>query len=101
MVILHIAAPSDVGGLERVVQELAREQHRAGHDVHVAAVLTEPAVDHPFFAPLVEAGVETHAVVPGPRGYRRERGAVAGPCRRFGPDRRRTHGYPPGGLGPG
>jgi len=101
MVILHIAAPSDVGGLERVVQELAREQHRAGHDVHVAAVLTEPAVDHPFFAPLVEAGVETHAVVPGPRGYRRERGAVAELCRRLGPTVVHTHGYRPDVLDAG
>ena len=39
MLILHVAAPSDVGGLERVVQGLAREQRRAGHDVHVAAIL--------------------------------------------------------------
>ena len=101
MVILHLAAPADVGGLERVVQGLAREQRRAGQDVHVAAVLTESAEDHPFFAPLVEAGVETHTVVAGPRGYRRERGAVAELCRRLRPTVVHTHGYRPDVLDAG
>jgi len=95
MLILHIAAPSDVGGLERVVQGLAREQRRAGHDVHVAAILTRAAADHPFFVPLLEAGVQTHTVVPGPRGYRRERDAVAELCRRLRPTIVHTHGYRP------
>ena len=101
MLILHVAAPSDVGGLERVVQGLAREQRRAGHDVHVAAILTGPAVDHPFLTPLADAGVETHIVLPGPRGYRRERGAVAELCRRLRPTVVHTHGYRPDVLDAG
>jgi len=101
VLILHVAAPSDVGGLERVVQGLAREQSRAGHDVHVAAVLTEPAADHPFFAPLTEAGVETHTVVAGSRGYQRERTAVAELCRRWRPTVVHTHGYRPDVLDAG
>src|SRR5438046_1338393 len=101
MLILHVAAPSDVGGLERVVQGLAREQRRAGHDVHVAAILTGPAVDHPFFTPLADAGVETHIVLPGPRGYRRERGAVAELCRRLRPTVVHAHGYRPDVLDAG
>jgi len=101
VLILHVAAPSDVGGLERVVQGLAREQCRAGHKVHVAAILTRPVADHPFFTPLVDAGVETHAVVPGPRGYRRERGAVAELCRRLRPTVVHTHGYRPDVLDAG
>src|ERR1041385_1377844 len=92
MLILHIAAPCEVGGLERVVQGLAREQREAGHDVHVAGVLTGSDADHPFFGPLADAGVETHTVMPGPRGYRRERAALAELCRRLRPsvDRKST-----------
>lgn len=95
MLILHIVAPCDVGGLERVVQGLACEQRQSGHDVHVAVVLTGQDADHPFFAPLTEAGVETHTVMPGVRGYGRERGAVAELCRRLRPSVVHTHGYRP------
>jgi len=101
VLILHIAAPSHVGGLERVVQGLAREQRRAGHEVHVAAILTRSGADHPFLAPLVDAGVETHLLLPGPRGYRRERGAVAELCRRLRPTVVHTHGYRPDVLDAG
>ena len=95
MVILHVVAPSDVGGLERVVQGLACEQARAGHDVHVAAVLTGPESDHPFLPPLVRCGATVHVVKPGPRGYRRERRAVADLCHGLGPAVVHTHGYRP------
>src|SRR5207245_9120168 len=88
-------------GHERGVQGLARAQRRAGHDVHVAAILTGPAVDHPFLTPLADAGVETHIVLPGPRGYRRERGAVAELCRRLRPTVVHTHGYRPDELDAG
>lgn len=95
MVILHVVAPCDVGGLERVVQGLAREQVCAGHEVHVAAILTGPESDHPFLPPLQRAGVTVHVVTPGPRGYRRERRAVADLCRRVRPAVVHTHGYRP------
>ncbi len=101
MVILHVVAPCDVGGLERVVQALAREQARAGHDVHVAAVLTGSETDHPFLGPLTQAGVATHVVTPGARGYRRERGAVDRLCRALRPTVIHTHGYRPDVLDAG
>ena len=102
MVILHVVAPCDVGGLERVVQLLAREQASAGHQVHVAAILTTGSTTaHPFFAPLAETGVVTHAIVPGPRGYRRERHAVAALCGLLRPAVVHTHGYRPDVLDSG
>ena len=39
MLILHILAPAEVGGLEHVVHLLAQGQARSGEEVHVAAVL--------------------------------------------------------------
>ena len=55
--VLHLIAPGDVGGAERVVQALACGQHRAGHRVAVAAVLSNRAGTnaHSFFAPLARA----------------------------------------------
>lgn len=101
MVILHVVAPCEVGGLERVVQALAGEQARRGHDVHVAAVLTGAETRHPFLDPLPGAGVTAHVVAPGARGYRRERGAVARLCRELRPAVIHTHGYRPDVLDSG
>lgn len=101
MVILHVVAPADVGGIERVVQGLAREQHAAGHDVHVAVVFTGPRADDAFLAPLRQAGVVTHPLAPGDRGYRRERRAVADLCARLKPAVLHSHGYRPDVLDAG
>ncbi len=95
MVLLHVVAPAEVGGLERVVQTLARGLSSAGHDVHVAAVLAGPAADDGFLASLAEAGVATHRIPSGGRAYVRERRAVAELCRRLRPDVVHTHGYRP------
>jgi len=91
--ILHVLAPSPVGGLERVVHALAIGHHRAGHDVHVAAVLDRGAVDHPFLIPLREAGVAVSPILLGPRAYLRERREVAAICRTRRPAVVHTHGY--------
>ena len=93
MVILHVLAPAQWGGLERVVQALARGLRGVGHDVHVAAVVTGPATDHPFFAPLRGTGVHTRSLVVRGRAYRRERAAIATLCRQLRPDVVHTHGY--------
>lgn len=101
MVILHVVAPSDVGGLERVVQGLAREQHAAGHEVHVAAVFTGTRTDDAFLVPLRQAGVVTHPLAPGNRGYRRERRAIGELCARLCPAVLHSHGYRPDVLDAG
>jgi glycosyltransferase involved in cell wall biosynthesis len=91
--VLHLVAPSAVGGAERVVHALATGQRRAGHRVSVAAVLGRGVVNHPFVGPLVEAGVDVVPLRLPPRAYLRERAAIEDICRRFRPDVVHTHGY--------
>src|SRR5213592_4457880 len=95
MIILHIVAPAEFGGLERVVHGLACGLRGAGHEVHVAAVLTGPRPSPSFLTPLDAADVQTHALVLPVRGYLRERRAIAELCRNVRPDVVHTHGYRP------
>src|SRR3989449_11544176 len=93
MLVLHVVAPADVGGLERVVQLLAQGQVRSGEEVHVAAVLDRGA-DH-LLLDLAAAGVTTHPIILPARAYWRERAATLELCRRVRPDVVHTHGYRP------
>jgi len=94
MVILQVLAPACVGGLERVVQLLAQGLRDRGHEVHVAAVLTEGA-SHPFVDSLRAAGLSTWPVVVSARGYLGERGTIREVCRQLRPAIVHTHGYRP------
>ncbi len=94
MLILHVVAPAEIGGLERVVAMLAPGQARAGHDVHVAAVVDTSCVEPPLLSTLAD-GVTTHAIALPARAYGRERAAVKELCRRLRPDIVHTHGYRP------
>src|SRR5437588_49382 len=93
LAVLHVIAPGDVGGAERVVHTLATGQHRAGHRVAVATVLGNGADRQLFLAPLDQAGVETMTLRISPRAYGRERAAIVELCRRLRPDVVHTHGY--------
>jgi glycosyltransferase involved in cell wall biosynthesis len=93
--ILHVTAPGNVGGLERVVHALAIGQHRRGHRVHVAAIVDARGERHPFVAPLVAEGVTVEVIALPPRSYRRERAAVRALCERLRPDVVHTHGDRP------
>ena len=97
MHILHVVAPSGVGGLERVVQTLAAAQHAVGHRVHVAAVVGGlPAAAQSLFAdPLRTAGITVHPLTLPGRAYLRERTAVAALVRTLGCEVIHTHGYRP------
>src|SRR2546427_5100759 len=95
MRILHVVAPADVGGLERVVQLLAWGQACAGQDVHVAVVLDHANADHPLLDALAASGATTHPIVLPRRGYWRERAAMLELCRRLRPVVVHTHGYRP------
>src|SRR5690606_5584936 len=68
-------------------------QHRAGHEVRVAAVLEPGTEEHPFVRPLEEAGVPVVRIVLGSRSYLRERRDVARLCRASRPAVMHTHGY--------
>ncbi len=74
--IVHLCTPARVGGLERVVQALSREQAARGHDVTVLAVVGDPATAEAFFEPFAGSGVRTIAMVFGGREYRRERRGI-------------------------
>ena len=101
MVIVHVVAPAEFGGLETVVQMLGRGLRGLGHDVHVAAVVIDGETAEPFLSPLRDAGVATHTVsVPG-RGYLHERAAIAQLLRELRPDVVHTHGYRPDVLDAG
>ena len=95
MVILHVVAPAEFGGLERVVQILGTGLRGLGHDVHVACVVSDPTTAESFLTPLAEAGVHTDQIVMPSRAYARERAAIAALCRRVKPDAVHTHGYHP------
>ena len=92
MVVLHVLAPGEVGGLERVVQALCTGLGERGHEVHVAAIMDRPG-EHPFFAPLRAGGVHLHPIPIPPRAYRLERAEMEALCRRIQPEVMHSHGY--------
>jgi glycosyltransferase involved in cell wall biosynthesis len=91
LTILHVAAPSPVGGLERVLDALAAGLARRGHRVHLAAVLDRGRPDPPLLASLGQAGVRIHPIRLAPRAYLRERREVRRLCRTLAPDVVHTH----------
>src|SRR5207247_1722372 len=76
MVIMHVVAPCEFGGLERVVQMLGTGFGSLGHEVHVVSVVTESGAAQAFHGPLSEATVAPHAIVLSPRSSARERAAA-------------------------
>lgn len=95
MLVLHVVAPGEIGGLERVVQLLALGQARSGDDIHVAAVLDRANADHALLETLAAGGVTTHPIVVGARAYWQERAALFALGRRLRPAVVHTHGYRP------
>ena len=93
--ILHVLAPARVGGLEQVVIALASGHRALGHNVHVAAVLSEDEAGHPFVAALREAGISAHVAVVSVRDYAGERAFIRGLCVKLHADIVHTHGYRP------
>ncbi len=95
MIILHVLAAGEVGGLERVVRALATGQRCAAHRVAVAVVLEPSQAEHPFVRSLERQDIEIVLIQVGPRSYRAERLAIADLCRSLRPDIVHTHGYRP------
>ena len=95
MIILHVVAPGEFGGLERMVQLLTTGLQSRGHEVHVVSVAAEAGAAESFLAPLRAAGVRTHVIDVPSRAYPKERAAVAKLCRQVRPDVVHTHGYRP------
>ncbi len=92
MVILHVLAAGEVGGLERVVRSIAAGHRARGNRVVVAPVV-EASAGHPFVESLRGLDLEIVPIVVSPRGYLSERAALAALCTRRRPDVVHTHGY--------
>ena len=73
MKILHVTAPAAFGGLERVVEALARGHRLRGNEVGVAMVHQPGDSVEAFATALASHGVRTFAVEVAPRSYGRER----------------------------
>jgi len=82
-----------VGGLERVVEMLAKGQAAAGMRVAVAAVLDAPRAGHPLLDTLRASGIDARACPVPTRAYLRERRAIAALIAEIRPDVVHTHGY--------
>lgn len=95
LTLLHVAAPAQHGGLERVLGLLARSQLAYGHEVHVAAIIDGSPSAYPVLAELRASGVHVHALEIGRRDYLGEREAVAELCHGLRPAVVHTHGYRP------
>jgi len=93
--ILHIAAPGAIGGLERVLCDLAIGHHRRGHNVHVAALIGGDGDYGPVLDPLREAGVPTHVLSTRPYSVLRERSFIRSICETHNIRIAHTHGYRP------
>jgi glycosyltransferase involved in cell wall biosynthesis len=95
MRVLHVVAPSHVGGIERVVQLLATAQHQAGDAVSVVAVSGpgESAAVSTFLAPIEAGGVDAHRIEVPSRAYHQERRQLRDLCGRLATDVVHTHGY--------
>jgi glycosyltransferase involved in cell wall biosynthesis len=91
--VLHVLAPGSFGGLEQVVQMLAVGHAELGHDVHVAALVTESSDAHPFTRRLAGGPVNVHEIVLPPRRYLAQARALAALYRRHEPVVVHTHGY--------
>lgn len=93
MVILHVLAAGEVGGLERVVRSVAAGHRARGNRVVVAAVVAPASTEHPFIESLRGLDVEIVRIVVSGRSYLSERAALKALCTRLRPDVVHTHGY--------
>src|SRR5436309_2077364 len=75
--VLHLIAPSEVGGAESVVRLLAAQQQSLGAKVDVAAIVQSESTAADLRAELRRAGVGARWVKVGGRAYRREQRTVA------------------------
>lgn len=91
--VLHVCAPTHVGGLESVLHALATGHRSHGHDVQVAAVIEPDQEVGPFVTPLREGGVTLHLVELPARAYLAERRAIRDLLRAEEPDVLHTHGH--------
>jgi len=90
--VLHLLAPAEFGGLERVVQTLCEGLSENGHSVLVCPIASGDDPIEPFIQPLAAAGVPVTPVRVPHRRYVQERKEVGDRISEFAPDIVHTHG---------
>ena len=95
MKIVHLVAPAQFGGLERVVRALAIDQKKAGNGVTLIALLESGVAEPPLISELRNAEVHVIPVVYPARSFRAQRRSVLEICRRVRPNVLHSHGYLP------
>ena len=91
--IAHLAAPGEVGGLERVLVALATGQAAAGHAVRAVLVLERPEAATALVDELEAGGVAVDRIVVAARAYLAEHRQVRARVASFGADLAHSHGY--------
>jgi glycosyltransferase involved in cell wall biosynthesis len=91
--ILHVLAPAQFGGLERVVGALATGQRHRGHTVGAAAFLDHLGPEPPLLNELAAADVQVFPVRLRSRAYVQQGRHLRAIVGRFVPDVIHSHGY--------
>lgn len=91
--IAHVVAPAEFGGLESVLQLLARSQRARGHRPHVVAVLPSDHSASACIDSIESVGIGVSRIVGAGRHYVREWRALRDTIRELAPDIVHTHGY--------
>lgn len=91
--VLQCVAPSPVGGLERIVGQLARGQRDRGMTVRVVAIVEPESGAHPFLEELNAAAVPTEVLRVPHRSYLQEVRSLRDLFLAFRPSCVHTHGY--------
>jgi glycosyltransferase involved in cell wall biosynthesis len=91
--IVHLVAPADFGGLERVVHALVVGQQERGHRVSVIALVdVGRETNHPLVVRLAGDGADVEAIALPPRAYAAERERIRRALAAAAPDVVHTHG---------
>lgn len=93
--IVHVVAPAEIGGLERVVHALTLGQASRGDRVTVIALLSRASSDHPFLQPFKRSAVGVEVIALPGRAYVAEYRELRRILRVLAPDIVHTHGYYP------
>lgn len=97
--IVHLSAPAEFGGLERVVDALVRNRHASGQRVHSVALLSVDDPEPAWHRALTEAGISTRVIRSRSRAYLSELREIRSVLRQLGADIVHTHGYRADTLG--
>lgn len=91
--IFHVLNPGAYGGLESVVEMLARGHTRRGHRVTLVTLVEDDGRPHPWEEAMRAHGLAVESVRSGGRAYLKERRSLAAVLEAGRPDVVHSHGY--------